>query len=134
MTTPTPDRDLELEFLISIWSMRPQPGTPTGDAWVEGARWAWEHAKRTFVKEDRDLIDWLAERNDLVVAMQPSSGQWQVFSQLQARTGIFKGCNAQTLRECLRMAKEYDFPSDEGYRRMIADQAKDKNNGAKSST
>jgi hypothetical protein len=34
--------DIPLDTLIGIWSMRPQPGTPTGDAWERGARQGYE--------------------------------------------------------------------------------------------
>lgn len=41
MTTTIP----RIDFLISIWSMRPQPGTVAGSAWEEGAREGYEHAR-----------------------------------------------------------------------------------------
>ena len=31
----------DVETAIAFCSTRPQPGTPTGDAWEAGARWAW---------------------------------------------------------------------------------------------
>lgn len=36
----------ELQTLIDVWSMRPQPDTPTGDAWECGARQGWRWAKK----------------------------------------------------------------------------------------
>jgi hypothetical protein len=32
-----------IDSWIAIWSMRPQPGTPCGEAWEQGARWAASH-------------------------------------------------------------------------------------------
>jgi hypothetical protein len=32
----------DIANLISTWSIRPQPGTPAGDAWEHGARQGWE--------------------------------------------------------------------------------------------
>ncbi len=37
-----------IDGLISIWSMRPQPNTPIGDAWEAGAKWGWEQANRRY--------------------------------------------------------------------------------------
>jgi hypothetical protein len=35
----------QIESLINIWSMRPQPGTELGEAWERGAKWAWDIAR-----------------------------------------------------------------------------------------
>jgi hypothetical protein len=37
---------LDIDALMSIWSMRPQPGTPCGTAWEDGARWGWDQANK----------------------------------------------------------------------------------------
>lgn len=37
--------DEECKGIISIWSMRPQPGTPRGQAWEEGALWGWQKCR-----------------------------------------------------------------------------------------
>ncbi|KWK71685.1 hypothetical protein [Burkholderia ubonensis] len=39
-----PSGEVTIDVLISIWSMRPQPGTPCGEAWERGARQGWEWA------------------------------------------------------------------------------------------
>ena len=37
----------QCELIISIWSMRPQPGTPTGEAWEQGAIWGWNKCRES---------------------------------------------------------------------------------------
>lgn len=33
----------DIQSMIDVWSMRPKPGTPSGEAWEQGCRqgWAW---------------------------------------------------------------------------------------------
>jgi len=45
----------EIEFKISIWSMRPQPNTPTGDAWEQGCRQGYEWGKEALQSENARL-------------------------------------------------------------------------------
>lgn len=40
-----------VDGLIDIWSMRPPPGTPEGDAWEAGARQGWEWAVEACARE-----------------------------------------------------------------------------------
>jgi hypothetical protein len=37
----------QCQQIISIWSMRPQPGTPTGQAWEQGAVWGWNKCRES---------------------------------------------------------------------------------------
>jgi len=34
----------QLSALINLWSFRPSPSTPEGQAWIDGAQWAWDQA------------------------------------------------------------------------------------------
>ena len=48
---------LDIELLISCWSMRPQPGTPAGQAWESGARQGWQWALEEAAKVCNAEID-----------------------------------------------------------------------------
>lgn len=57
----------DIDDLISFWSMRPQPGTPTGQAWEDGARqgWAWAYFRLT------SELEQLNEHDALVAPISP---------------------------------------------------------------
>lgn len=51
----------DVDALISIWSMRPQPGTPAGRAWVDGCRQGYEWGKRAASPTEADQRDAVLE-------------------------------------------------------------------------
>ncbi|GAB7525369.1 hypothetical protein [Paraburkholderia sp. 2C] len=46
----------DIDSLISIWSMRPQPGSPSGVAWEQGARQGWKWAKQYASMPERKAV------------------------------------------------------------------------------
>jgi len=73
-----PVEPASVDECIFVWSMRPQPGTPTGDAWEAGARqgWAW-------LKSDYDSL-----LKQLQVAQQERDEKRLQWQNWRSRMGL----------------------------------------------
>lgn len=68
---------LTIDACIMLWSMRPQPGTPNGIAWEQGARQGWEWAKSLQSATEFRAIgyyDRLHDRAHFEPGMRPADG------------------------------------------------------------